>query len=147
MVCGDIADRIAAGLNGMHIQIGKRVENIGRIDQFRPVKLDVLSRGEVAVSLVPPLRDVRQSAHLLRRQRPIGNSNTEHVSVQLQVYAVHQPQRLELLLRQRSRQPPLYLIPVLKHPLAKKRPIKIVIPIHWQPLSHREVLRRRDRWL
>jgi len=67
--------------------------------------------------------------------------------VQLQVYAIHQPQRFELFFRKRSRQPSLYLIPVLKHPLAEKPPIKVVIPIHEHPLSHREALSPRARRL
>ena len=50
----------------------------------------------MAVAAVVVARDVRQLAQLLRVQRAVGDGDAQHVGVQLQVDAVHQPQRPEL---------------------------------------------------
>ena len=81
----------------------------GTSRRLRPVELDVLPRGEVAVALVPALGDHRQLAHLVRVQRAVGDRDAQHVGVQLQVEPVHQPQRLELVLGQGAVDPALHL--------------------------------------
>ena len=80
-----------------------RVRQLFELD---PVELDVLPGGEMAVAAVVAARDMRQHAHLLRRQRAVGDGDPQHVGVQLQIDAVHQPQRLELVLGQFAGQPP-----------------------------------------
>ena len=64
MVGGDVADRVAAGLQGVHFHVGKRFEDIRHIGQLGPVVLDVLARGEMAVALVPAVGDHGQLTHL-----------------------------------------------------------------------------------
>jgi hypothetical protein len=50
------------------------------------------------VATVIGLGDMGELAHLLRRQRAIGDGDAQHIGVKLQVEAVHQPQRPELIL-------------------------------------------------
>ena len=106
----DIADAIAASLDGVHLhrrQFGKDVRRIGQLD---PVILQILARGEVAVALVIFARNLAQLAHLLARQRAIGDGDAQHIGVQLEIEAVHQPKRLELILGQRAGQAALRLV-------------------------------------
>ena len=73
-----------------------------RVLELDPVELDVLPRGEMAVAAVILLGDLGELAHLPRRQRAIGNGDAQHIGVELQIEAVHQPQRPELVLGQRA---------------------------------------------
>jgi len=52
LVCGDIADAIAGGLNRMHFNGCQFSQNIRHIFNFRPVKLQVLARTKMAISFV-----------------------------------------------------------------------------------------------
>ena len=56
-----IADAVAGGLDGMHLDLGQRGEDVGRVFELDPVELDVLAGGEMAVAAVPLLRDVGQA--------------------------------------------------------------------------------------
>ncbi len=67
MVCGDITDGVAAGLNRVHIQIRQCRQNVWRIHEFRPVKLNILPRREVAVPPIPALCNIGKPSHLVRR--------------------------------------------------------------------------------
>ena len=104
MVGGDVADAVARGLDGVHLDRGEMIEDVGDVLQRRPVELEVLARGEVAVAAVVFARDEGQHAQLRRVERAIGNGDAQHVGVELQIDAVHQPQRLELVLGQLARQ-------------------------------------------
>ena len=77
----------------MHLDLGQRVEDVGHVAQLRPVELDVLPGGEMAVAVVPAVGDHRQLAQLPRVQRAVGDRDAQHVGVELQIEAVHQPQR------------------------------------------------------
>ena len=66
MVGGDVADAVAGGLDRVHLDAGELGENVGRVLQRRPVELDVLPRGEMAVAAVVAARDVGELAHLAR---------------------------------------------------------------------------------
>ena len=72
----------------------------GTSSSLRPVELDVLARGEVAVAAVVLARDVRQHAQLRRRQQAVGNRHAQHRRVALDVQAVLQAQRAELVFGQ-----------------------------------------------
>ena len=96
MVGGDVADAVARCLDGVHLDAGEIGQDLRHVGQRRPVVLDVLARGEMAVALVVFAGDVGQHAHLLRVQRAVGDGDAQHVGVQLQIDAVHQPQRPEL---------------------------------------------------
>ncbi len=54
----------------------------------------------MAIATVILVRDVCQHVHLARIERAVGDRDAQHVGVELQVEAVHQPQRPELVLRQ-----------------------------------------------
>ena len=90
MVRGDVSNGVAAGLDGMHLDLGQCIENIGQIHQLRPVELNILSGGEVAVAFIPPVGDVGECEHLSTIQRPVRNRNAKHISVQLQINSIHQ---------------------------------------------------------
>src|SRR3546814_9946653 len=49
MVGGHVADAVAAGLDGMHLDARQFLQNVGHLVEAGPVVLDVLARGEVAV--------------------------------------------------------------------------------------------------
>lgn len=110
LVRRDIADAIAAGLDGMHLDRCQLGQNVRRVGQLDPIILQVRSRGEVAIALVIFTRDLTQLAHLRRVQRAIGDGDAQHIGVQLKIEAVHQAQRLELILGQLSGQAALHLI-------------------------------------
>jgi hypothetical protein len=105
MVGRDVAHAIARGLDRMHPDIGQRGQHRRAHRQFRPVELDVLPGGEMAVALVPGLGDMGQLAHLAGVQRAIGHGDPQHIGMQLQIEAVHQPQRAELIFGQAAVQP------------------------------------------
>ena len=104
-----------------------RVRHLVELD---PVELDVLPGGEVAVAAVVAARDMREHAHLLGRQRAVGNGDPQHVGVELQIDAVHQPQRLELVLGQLAGQPPRHLVAELGDALGDQRAVEFVVEIH-----------------
>ena len=54
------------------------------------------------VATVILVRDCRQRLHLARTERAIRDRDAQHISVELQVEPVHQPQRLELVFGQLS---------------------------------------------
>ena len=91
LICRDVANCISAGLNRMHVDVRERVENVGCIDQTRPIELDILTGRKVAVTFVPFIRDVGQLAHLLTRERPIRDGNSQHIGMKLQINTVHEP--------------------------------------------------------
>ena len=74
--------------------------------------------------------DVGELAHLARRQRAVGHGDAQHVGVQLQVEAVHQAQRLELVLRQLAREAALDLVAELRDALAHELRIEFVVAVH-----------------
>ncbi len=100
LVGGDVADRVAAGLNRMHLDRGEFFKNVGRVLDPDPIELDVLPSGEVPVTAVISARDMRQRAHLLRGQHAVRDRNAQHRRVPLHVQAVAQTQRLELVFGQ-----------------------------------------------
>ena len=117
LVGGDVAHAVAASLHAVQAgprQVGHGVGQLGELD---PVELDVLPGGEMAVVAVVAPRDVRQHAQLVRRQSAVRNGDPQHIGVELQVDAVHQAERLELLLGQFTREPPRHLIAKLGDPL------------------------------
>ena len=70
---------------------GEIVKQIRHVDQRGPIILDVLACREMAIALVVFARRLGERAHLLRRQRAVGDRNTQHIGVELQIEPVHQP--------------------------------------------------------
>ncbi len=130
MVGGDVADAVARGLDGVHLDIGQLLQDVGDVGELGPVELEVLPRGEVAVAPVVYPGNVRELTHLSRRQRAVGDGNAQHVGVQLQIDAVHQPQGLELVLGELARDSAAHLIAELRHPLAHELRIELIVAIH-----------------
>ncbi len=137
MIGRDIADAIAGGLDGVHLDIGEKVEDIGHVLELGPVELEILPRGEMAVAAIVAVADQRELPHLPRGERAVGNGDAQHIGVQLQVEAVLQAQRLELILRQRAVEAPFHLRPELAHALAHEARIEFVIPVHAACLAPR----------
>ena len=92
--------------------------------------LDVLPRGEMAVAAIVFARDMGQHAQLRRRQRAVGNGDAQHVGVQLQIDAIHQPQRLEFFLGQFAGQAARDLIAKFRDALGDQRAVECVIDVH-----------------
>ena len=105
-------------------------QDVRHVLQLRPVELQVLPRGEVAVALVVVARDVGELPHLARVERAVGDGDPQHVGVELQVDAVLQPERLELLLVELAGEPPRDLVAELRDPLADEGVIELVVAIH-----------------
>ena len=110
LVGSDIADAVAAGLDGVHFDLCQFCEQIGAFLQLDPVILDILPRGEMPVTAVIFARDMRQDMHLAAVQSAIRHSDAQHIGVELQIKAVHQPQRFELVLGHFARQATPYLV-------------------------------------
>ena len=60
MIRRHVPDRVAGGLGRMEPNFGQRIQHIRHIAQLRPIVLNVLPRGEMAVSPVPFLSQKRQ---------------------------------------------------------------------------------------
>ena len=135
LVGGDVAHAIAAGLHAVHADAGEIGHRVRQFLELDPVVLDVLPRGEMAVAAIVAARDMRQHAQLLRRQRAVGDGDAQHVGVELQIDAIHQPQRLELVLGQLARQAARDLVAKIRDALGDERAVEIVIEIHARPVS------------
>src|SRR5207244_1514148 len=130
MVGGDVAERVARGLDRMHLHRGELGEHLGHLLELRPVELQVLARREVAVSAVVLAADVGQLAQLPRRQQPIRNRDAQHRRVALDVQPVAQSQRAELVLRELSGEKALRLAAELSHALVHQALVDLVVAVH-----------------
>ncbi len=114
----------------MHVDAGELGEDVGRVLQRRPVELEVLARGEMAVAAVVLARDFGELAHLARIQRAVGHGDAQHVGVQLQIEPVHQPVRPELLLGQFAGEAARDLVAELLDARRNESGVEFVIAIH-----------------
>ncbi len=130
MVRRDVADAISRGLDRVHLDARELGQNVGRVLERRPVELDILPGGEMAVAAVVIPRDLGELAHLARVEHAIGNGDAQHVGVKLQIEAVHQPMRAELLLGQFAAEAPRHLITELLDARGDEGGVEIVIMIH-----------------
>jgi hypothetical protein len=125
-----VPDAIAAGLDGMHLDLGQMRQQVGNVVEARPIVLDVLPRREMAIALVVAARNEGELAHLCRRQFAIRNGDAEHIGMKLQIEAVLQAQRPELFFGQLAGETTCNLATELLGPLAHKSGIKLVVAIH-----------------
>ena len=130
VVRSHVADGVTGGLDRMHVHFSQRIKHVRHIAQLRPVVLDVLACGEVAIALVPLVRDICETGHLLTIQGPIGDRNTQHIGMQLQIKTVHQAQGLEFILSQRPINAAFYLRTELSVARGQKVGVKIGVVIH-----------------
>src|SRR5579862_6996584 len=142
MIGGDVAYAVAARLDRMHLHCRQLGEDLGNIGERRPVQLQVLSGGEVAIAAVIAARDVRERAQLAGGKQPIGNRDAQHRRVALDVEPVTQPQRTEVVLGELTGQIAPRLIAEFRDPLIDKRLIELVVTVHG-PSEYR--LRSRGR--
>ncbi|MNV55075.1 hypothetical protein D3C71_1472980 [compost metagenome] len=133
MVGGHVANAVTRGLQRMHFHACQFGEDIGRVGQARPVVLDVLAGGEVAVTPVIFAGDMGQHPHLLRIQRAVGNGDAQHIGMELEIDTVHKAQRLERVLGKLAGQPALDLIAKLCHAAFNKCVIELVVTVHILP--------------
>ncbi len=132
LVGRDVAHAVAARLHAVQACARELGHGVGQLFELDPVELDVLPGCEMAVVAVVAARDMRQRAHLLRRHGAVGNGDPQHIGVELQIDAIHQPQRLELVLGQFPGEPARDLIAELGNALGDQRAVEIVVKIHVQ---------------
>ena len=134
LVGGDVAHAIAAGLHAVHADAGEIGHGVGQFLELDPVVLNVLPRGEMPVAAIVAARHMRQHPHLRRRQRTVGDGRAQHVGVELQIHAIHQPQRLEFVLGQFAGQAARDLVAEFRDPFGHQRPVEIVVEVHARQL-------------
>ena len=125
-----ITDTVAGRLDRVHFHGCQVRQDIGRLLQFNPVELDVLARGEVAIAPVVLARDVREHAHLFRRQQAVGHGDAQHVGVALHVQAVLQAQRNEFLFRQFIGDTARNLVSVLGDAFFDDEVVVLIVMVH-----------------
>ena len=119
----------------MDADLGKMLQRVGNLGELDPVVLDVLPRGEMTIAAIVLTRDMSQCTELLRRQGAVRNRDPQHVSVELQVDAVHQPERLEFVFRQFTGEPARDLIAKLRNTFVDDGPVEFVVSVHHKSLA------------
>src|SRR5262245_55117944 len=66
VVGGDVAHVVARGLDGVHLNLGQLLQDVGNIRQFGPIELQILARGEVPEAPIIGARKVGKLAQLAR---------------------------------------------------------------------------------
>ena len=114
----------------MHLDFGEFLEDRRHVRERRPVVLDVLPRGEMTVATIIGPGDMGELAHLPAVERAIGNGDAQHVGVKLKVHAVHQPQGLERVLGNLSRQPARDLVAELVDARFHEGVVEFIVAVH-----------------
>ncbi|KAG1241178.1 hypothetical protein G6F68_016946 [Rhizopus microsporus] len=127
--CG-VADAVAAGLDGVHLDGGEFRQDVRHVFQFRPIELDVLAGAEGAIAAIPLARDMRQGAQLARRQHAVRNGDAQHGRVALDVQAVLQAQNAEFIFGELAVEEAARLVGKLRHTLLDKLLVDGVIHVH-----------------
>ena len=71
-----IPNAVARCLDGVHLDIGKIKQGIGNFVKLRPVILNILARGEMAIALVIFTRNAAKLTQLISAQRTVWDGNT-----------------------------------------------------------------------
>ena len=122
----------------MHLDGGKLGENIGHVLELRPIELNVLARREMPVASIVLAADSRQRAQLQRGQKPIRNRNPQHRRVLLDVQAILQTERSEIVFREVAGEVSPRLVAILRDALVDKTLIEAVIAIHDATIEEHE---------
>src|SRR5688572_12708665 len=130
LVRRDVAHAVARRLDARDLDVGEMLQDVGHLLELDPVVLDVLPSREMAEVLVVGARDEGEFAHLPCRQSAVRDVDTQHVRVQLQVQAVHEAQRTELILRQLASEAALHLAPKLRNSLVDEASIEFIVAVH-----------------
>ena len=114
----------------MHLHAGQFRQDVRHLFQLRPVVLDVLARGEVAVALVVLARDVREHAQLHRGKEAVGHGDAQHRRKALDVEPVAQAQRPELVFGELAREKAPRLVAKLRDALGDEGVVVGIVAIH-----------------
>src|SRR6267378_1455325 len=130
MIGGDIAKGIARGLDRVHLHRRQLRKDVGYALELGPVQLQVLARAEVAVAAVVLAGDLRELSQLLGREQAVGNGDAQHRRVTLDVEAVAQAQRAELVLRELAGEKTFRLVAELDDALVDELLVDFVVTVH-----------------
>ncbi len=130
-----VADTVAAGLNGVHLDFGQVGQNIRHVFQGRPVELHVLTGTEMYIALVVLTGNQGQFAHLSGRNQAVGDGNAQHWRVALNIQTVLQAQRQEFALAQLAGEKAAGLIAELLYAVLDDLLIIFVVDIHTETCS------------
>ena len=134
---GDVADAIAARLDGVHLDGREIGQDVGHVLDPRPVVLDVLARGEMTVAAVVAARDRSEGAQLRRGEKSVRDRDAQHGRVALDVQPIAQPQMPELVVRQLACEKAPSLIAKLRHALVDQRLVDHIVAVHHNTVSPR----------
>ena len=129
-VGGDVADAVARGLVGMHLHAGQCGEHLGNGLQRRPVELDIGAGGEVGVAAVMVARQLGEFAQLAAGEMAVGHGDAEHRRVTLDVDAVLQAQRTELILRELPGEEAPHLVAELCNTFVEQMLVVFIVLVH-----------------
>ena len=87
----------------------------------------------MAVAAVILAGDMGERAQLRRRQEAVGDRDAQHRRVLLDVEAVLQPQRPELVLGQLAREKAARLVAELRDALVDDALVEGIVPVHVTP--------------
>src|SRR5690554_5993543 len=130
LVCGGVADAVAAGLVGMHFHFGQFRQDIRHIFQVRPVQLDVGPGGYVGVATVVIPGNPGQPAQLFRAQHAVGHADSEHGGMTLNIETVLEAKGKEFLFGKLTGQCAFGLIPELGHTLGCDLLVVFIVNVH-----------------
>jgi hypothetical protein len=114
----------------VHVDLGQLVHRIGGARQRDPVVLQVLPGGEVAPALVELARDAGQLVQLAGVEFAIRHGHPQHRCMALDVPAVLQPQRLEVVVGQLTAEVALQLVAELRGAGMHKLAVEIGVGVH-----------------
>ena len=114
----------------MQVYLGQLVEDVGYPLEGRETVKDVLTRAEAPVSTVVFAGDMRKPAQLHGAQHAVGDGDLQHRGMALDVEAVLQAQRLELVLAQRTDEEALGLLPELPCALVDQAAVDRLVLVH-----------------
>jgi hypothetical protein len=139
LVGRDVAHAVAGGLDGVHLDVGQFGQDLGHILDLRPVQLQVVARREMAVAAVVLAGDVTQLAQLGGTQHAVGHGDAEHRRMALDIQAILQAQRAELVVGQFARFPAADLIAELGDALVDQLAVDSIVFVHETSLGKNQL--------
>ena len=114
----------------MHLDTGQFAKNCGRFFKLWPVELHVLARGEVPDAAVITAGDFGQFAQLSGRKHAVGNGDTQHRAVTLDVKTVLQAQWAQLIFGEDACVVAVHLVAILRNAFVDDLLVNAVVAIH-----------------
>src|SRR3984957_2391333 len=147
VIGGHVADAVAAGLDRMHLHGRKLGENVGNILQPGPVELQVLAGREMPEAAVIAMCDVAELPQLPRAEQAVGNRDTEHWRMALDVQAIAKAQKLEFVVGQLAGKKAPRLIPEFGYALIYEGLVELIVLVHAPNYRLRACTPRNTLWL